>query len=226
MIKVGIVYSIVGTPSRERQPKPKPFQAPFPTLCKRWPQFDTTVSGYVRFCGLEGPPYAAQDVSAEEAPQGPRTRVPDSDANENWPQGTQPPSRQGPRAAHRLGAARPIATIRRELPVVRHYQRLRRQAEFRAVRARGRRAADNLLIINAAPSGQPVTRFGLSVGKRVGNAVVRNRLKRRLREVLVALNVEGGWDIVVVARVGAANAEFRQLNASVHNLAKRLGANG
>ncbi|NQU96077.1 MAG: ribonuclease P protein component, partial [Chloroflexi bacterium] len=50
--------------------------------------------------------------------------------------------------------------------------------------------------------------------------------KRRLREVLVALNVEGGWDIVVVARVGAANAEFRQLNASVHNLAKRLGANG
>ena len=88
----------------------------------------------------------------------------------------------------------------------------------------GQRAADSLLIVNAARSGQPVTRFGLSVGKRVGNAVVRNRVKRQLREVLGTLRVEGGWDIVVVARAGAADAGFRQLHASVHTLARRLGA--
>ena len=53
---------------------------------------------------------------------------------------------------------------------------------------------------------------------------MRNRLKRRLREVLGTLNVEGGWDIVVVARAGAADAEFRQLHSSLHSLAKRVGA--
>ena len=116
--------------------------------------------------------------------------------------------------------------MRQGPPVMRRQQRLRRQADFRAVRARGGRAADSLLIVNAARSGQPVTRFGLSVGRRVGNAVVRNRLKRRLREILGTLNVEAGWDVVVVDRAGAADAEFRQLHASIHKLAKRLGVAG
>ena len=109
---------------------------------------------------------------------------------------------------------------------MRRHQRLRRPAEFRAVRATGRRAANSLLIINAARSGQPVTRFGLSVGRRVGNAVVRNRLKRRLREVLKTVNVEGGWDVVVVARSGAADAGFQQLHSSICSLAGRLGTLG
>ena len=103
-------------------------------------------------------------------------------------------------------------------------QRLRRQADFRAVRAGGRRAADSVLIINAVHSGQQDTRFGLSVGKRVGNAVVRNRLKRQLREILRALEVKAGWDIVVIARVGAADAGFLRLQTSVHALAARVGA--
>lgn len=109
---------------------------------------------------------------------------------------------------------------------MRPHQRLRRQADFRAVRASGRRAADALLIVNAAPSGRPAARFGLSVSKRVGAAVVRNRLKRRLREVLGTLNVERGWDIVVVARAAAADAGFRELHSSIRNLAARLGVTG
>ena len=82
------------------------------------------------------------------------------------------------------------------------------------------------MIVNAARSEEPVARFGLSVSKRVGNAVVRNRLKRRLREVLKTVNVEGGWDVVVVARSGAADAGFQQLHSSICSLAGRLGTLG
>jgi ribonuclease P protein component len=103
---------------------------------------------------------------------------------------------------------------------------LRRRADFRAVRNRGRRAADSLLIVNASRSEQPTSRFGLAVGRKVGNAVVRNRLKRQLREILRNLNVEPGWDVVVIARPTAAGAEHGTLTISIRNLAQRLGIRG
>ena len=63
----------------------------------------------------------------------------------------------------------------------------------------GRRVSDAVLVVTAARNDASAPRFGLSVGKRVGNAVERNRLKRRLREALRALAVNGGWDVVVAA---------------------------
>jgi ribonuclease P protein component len=88
----------------------------------------------------------------------------------------------------------------------------------------GRKAGDRLLLMSATRSGGPSHRYGLAVSKRVGGAVVRNRLKRRLRELLRDIEgQEGSWDVVVTARHGAGEASFEELRRSVESLAGRLG---
>ena len=78
--------------------------------------------------------------------------------------------------------------------------------------------------MSAARGTGPSHRYGLAVSKRVGGAVTRNRLKRRLRELLRGVEPEGaGWDVVVSAREGAARATFDELRSSVHTLAGRIG---
>lgn len=102
--------------------------------------------------------------------------------------------------------------------------RLRRPAEFRRVHQAGRRASNRYLAITAARlEGEAQPRFGLAVGKRVGGAVVRNKVKRRLRELLRTLDVEDGWNLVVSARPAAAEAGFDDLAKSLGTLAERLG---
>ena len=61
------------------------------------------------------------------------------------------------------------------------------------------------------PNGLDRSRFCFVTGKRVGNAVARNRVKRRLREVVRNSAPAPGWDTVLIARRGAGEADFRQL---------------
>lgn len=69
---------------------------------------------------------------------------------------------------------------------------------------------------------QPV-RIGFSVSKRVGGAVVRNRVKRRLREAVRGrlTLLPPGWDIVISARPAAANADYATLDAELGELLER-----
>ena len=101
--------------------------------------------------------------------------------------------------------------------------RLRKTADFAAVWSEGRSKVDRLFVARVRPNGLGVTRFGFSVSKRIGNAVVRNRVKRRLREVTRATAVEAGFDIVIVARNGAADVEFGRIERSIRNLLRRSG---
>jgi ribonuclease P protein component len=106
---------------------------------------------------------------------------------------------------------------------MRKERRLTRQADFAAVRRRGRSWADGLLVLLARRNSLAVTRFGFSVGKRTGNAVVRNRTKRRLREAVLDLPVQEGWDLVLIARKGAASADYHGLCRSSKALLRRAG---
>ena len=101
--------------------------------------------------------------------------------------------------------------------------RLRENAAFGRVRRRGRSWSSPLLALNAAHNELEVTRCGFVVSRRVGNAVLRNRVRRRLREIvrrrLGAL--PRGWDLVFSARPAAAAATYLELEGAMHELLTR-----
>lgn len=104
--------------------------------------------------------------------------------------------------------------MRREL-------RLRGRKAFDAVFQRGRLWSNHLLVLRVLPNGLSHNRFGFVTSKRLGNAVVRNRVKRRLREGVRTLPLEQGWDIVFSGRAAAAQADFHQLKQAAANLLAR-----
>ena len=99
--------------------------------------------------------------------------------------------------------------------------RLRKSADFSTVWSEGRSRVDRLFVLKVRPNDLEVTRFGFSVSKRIGNAVARNRVKRRLREAARAASVEAGFDIMIIARKGADEADFARIERSIQKLLKR-----
>ena len=85
--------------------------------------------------------------------------------------------------------------------------------------------ADGYLVLYARKKRSDCNRVGITVGKKLGKAHIRNRTRRRIREVY-RLNEEkfkAGWDIVVVARSRAVDAPFDKLTKSYLSLAKKAG---
>ena len=99
--------------------------------------------------------------------------------------------------------------------------RLTESRRFSQIHQEGQSAANRLLVVRALPNGLAYSRFGFVVSKRIGNAVTRNLVKRRLRELVRQKKVKGGWDAVFIARRGAGNAEFNQLKRATNNLFRR-----
>lgn len=102
-------------------------------------------------------------------------------------------------------------------------QRLRRAKDFSLVMTRGRRWSSKLLVAVVNPNGRDDTRFGFSVSKRVGISVVRNRIKRRLREMVRQMNPRAGSDVVIIARKGAGEADFGRFSECAHSILQRAG---
>lgn len=103
-------------------------------------------------------------------------------------------------------------------------QRLRSPADFRRVRDVARRGwAHPLLVMYVATNELGCTRVGITVSGHVGKAVVRNRIRRRLREALSARfeSLPSSSDVVVVARPASAQASWPELCAALDGVLVR-----
>lgn len=111
--------------------------------------------------------------------------------------------------------------------------RLRSRREYVAVQDRGRRVSARYLTMLALPNSLHRTRFGIVASRRIGGAVVRNRVKRRLRELFRHLEPDRaghgeaparpGFDLVVIARREAVEAPFADLSADFNAALGRVG---
>lgn len=112
--------------------------------------------------------------------------------------------------------------VRSHAPV----DRLRRRGDFNLAMRQGRRSRHPLLLVVARHTDEPVTRIGYSVSKQVGGAVVRNRLRRRLRMIVRDLPWREGFHVVIIPRPGADLARFDELTDALVTTTARLGLTG
>ncbi|GGK33725.1 ribonuclease P protein component [Caldalkalibacillus thermarum] len=102
--------------------------------------------------------------------------------------------------------------------------RLRKNQEFARVYRHGQSVANRQLVLFYLPNENVEHfRLGVSVSKKLGLAVVRNRLKRVVREAvrLKAKHIKQGYDLVIIVRKGALDADFEQLSKSFIHLLKK-----
>ncbi|MFZ0211353.1 MAG: ribonuclease P protein component [Candidatus Acidiferrales bacterium] len=112
------------------------------------------------------------------------------------------------------------ARVRQNLP---REWRLVRRAEYEAVYRGGRRRSNQTFAIFVRPNGFTRNRFGMSVKKALGNAVVRNRIRRRIREILRLHREEmaAGWDVVIHPSKSVATLKFTKIEAELLSLMPR-----
>ena len=103
--------------------------------------------------------------------------------------------------------------------------RLTRNKEFQSVYKRGRSYAGRYMVLYTLSTGDGQKRIGFTVGKRIGGAVKRNLVRRRLKEAYRLMEdiIVPGYDLVIIGRVRALSASFVQLQKEMMFLMNKAG---
>jgi ribonuclease P protein component len=92
-------------------------------------------------------------------------------------------------------------------------ERLHRRGDFQRVFDQGARAGGRFMTLVVMANGQAVARLGVAAGRRVGNAVRRNRARRLVREIVRRHKPAPGYDVIVIPRPEVLDADFPALEA-------------
>ena len=97
-------------------------------------------------------------------------------------------------------------------------QYITKKEQYDSVYKRGSNLANKNLVIRVLPNNLEISRYGIMVSRRVGKAVVRNRIKRTIREIIRKETLQPGYDVVLIARVSIAEARYAQVKKSTEEL--------
>lgn len=102
---------------------------------------------------------------------------------------------------------------------------LKKNTDFRRMYAKGKSCSNRYLVVYCRRNGSNVNRMGYTVSTKLGGAVVRNRVRRRLREIarLNMPRLKTGRDIVIVARSRAVDASYAELDKAYLSACTALG---
>jgi ribonuclease P protein component len=166
-----------------------------------------------------------ENVSAEQSASEADTRVSCPDGDPRGSQGSQAAAGEGAEAPERIDSAKTAGVSEPRPGAFPKQARLRKRGEYLRVQRDGARQHTEHFVLLKAVSERADSRVGITVSTRVGNAVVRNRVKRVVREIL-----RGAWrdigpplDIVVIAKPGAAQTTYAK---AATELRRALGIRG
>jgi len=102
---------------------------------------------------------------------------------------------------------------------------LKKNSDFRRLYSRGKCSVNSYMAVYCRRNGVGVNRLGYTVSTKLGHAVLRNRIRRRLREIvrLRTPELKSGWDIVIVARRRCVNADYHKMDAAFLRACGELG---
>lgn len=101
---------------------------------------------------------------------------------------------------------------------------LKKDSDFRKVYKHGKSIANRYLVMYILKNKSDSSRVGISISKKVGKAITRNRIRRLVKEVYrldIDSKVKNGYDIVFIARMPSKDATFKDIEKSINTLAKK-----
>ena len=160
------------------------------------------------------------DLSAQEASPRQGAWLPRPDEDRRGPEGPGGTPGQGSEATDGL--------TRLAGPPITRLVMLSRPQDFAALQSDGTTRSHPLMIARFRRTDLETARFGLSTGRRLGGAVVRNRVRRRLRETLrvMAPSFQPGWDVLIIARPALVEADHAALVGALDRLLRQGGVLG
>jgi len=156
-----------------------------------------------------------ENVPAQQSAEEAHPRVPGADADASRAGGVVAAAAQGPQAHRGLTSdAAPGEALRRE-------QRVRRRVDYLRAYRQGRRRSGALVVLHYFPNDDGIPRLGVTVSRKVGNSVVRHRVKRRVVEAFRRSGIREqlpAWDFVVHTRPEIAQASSAAVRQELERL--------